>query len=309
MKSDLTLALIKKYATYLANPVKSFPDKSHQIFAISPSELGTIGIIDTEATGLDEENEILELAIVTYLYNKKTFEILSVTSRYNEFNEPSDLAKITPEITTLTNITPDMVKGKKINWAEVNKIFETCDYLIAHNAQFDSTLISKYLPIKNKVLCSMKLVEWEKFGAPNKKQEILVLHCCEFPYEGHRAIIDVEMLGVLLEKTNVLKEMIDNSSKVTMVIEGFVDAYQESVIKSAITKEGIHGSVFKFRKALHPVTNKETWFYECKNLTRPQAEKVENVFWEMVRTHNPKGEKKIFLDYISQEISVVEKTA
>lgn len=302
MTKELNLKLIKKYASFLNNPVKSFPDKSHKILGINPSDLGVIGILDTEATGLGGDYEVIELAVVTYLYHKTTFEIIAVQKRYNEFNEPTDLSKITPQITELTSITQKMVKGKKINWDEVAKLIAPCDYLIAHNAKFDFTLLAKYLPITNKILCSMRNVEWEKFGVPNKKQEVIVLHCCEFPYEGHRAIIDVEVLGVLLEKTDVLGEMVDNATKKTMLIEGFVDVYQETTIKEALTKEGINGNLFKLRKAQHPITNKDSWFYECKNLTSRQAQVVEDVFWEMVATHNPKGEKKIFVDYLDQEI-------
>jgi hypothetical protein len=151
----------------------------------------------------------------------------------------------------------------------------------------------------------MRNVKWEAFGVPNKKQEIIVLHCCEFPYEGHRAITDVEVLGVLLEKTNVLAEMIDNSNKKTMVIEGFVDAYQESVIKEAITKEGINGFVFKFRKDTHPITEKaDSWFYELKNVTETESKMIESIFWELVETHNPKGSKKIYIDYVDQKVKV-----
>lgn len=298
--SELTVELIREYSQHLNKPRPNFPDKSHLLLETEPSKLGKLSIFDTETTDIKlKDIEVTEIFIQEYLYNTDTLEIISEGRSYHSFNEPNDLSKITPEITVLTGITAEKVKGHKIDWNQVNAIFSEMNFIIAHNVRFDKERVLTYLPeLKATWLCSCHGVDWTSKGAPNKKQEILVLGFGHFTYPAHRADEDVKSLGILLEKTNVLGEMVANANKKTMRVEGFLDAYQQSTIKDIVTKQGIQG--FKFKQNADEIKAdngevKKVWYYECKNLTVEQFEEVKNELKALVIQHNPKGVDKIKL--------------
>lgn len=302
--SDLTVDLIRKYAKSLNKNRPAFPDKSDKLLLIEPSKLGKLSIVDVETTDLTlPPVEITELAIQQYLYDKDTFEILGLGESFNELNEPSDLAKITLNIVALTGITPEMVKGKKINWEKAQALLNECDYIIAHNAKFDKTHISAQIQTSAKWLCSCNGVDWSSKGAPNKKLEILCLHFGEFTFSGHRAIEDVLSTGILIEKTDVLKEMIENASKVTCKVEGYLDAFGKQTIKDIITKkDNIVGHIFKMQAEFNPATNKKDYWYEVRNLNLAQVEDIKVKLMALVLEHNAKGADKIKITAVEQNI-------
>lgn len=180
-------------------------------------KLGKGATIDTETTGICPlEDEITELAIRPFLYNKETLEIVRVLEAFDEFQEPSSMDKLTQEIQDLTGITPDMVRGMSINWATVNQICDSCDFLIAHNADFDKTMLTvsgKY-ESQTKWVCSFLEVDWFAHGLPNRKQEILGPSLClideslAFDFVAHRAINDVDALLQLIVNLELLPEML-----------------------------------------------------------------------------------------------------
>ena len=76
--------------------------------------------LDLETTGLDPDNdEIIELAMVPFRYSNvgRIFEVLDP---FNELREPRS-GPIPPEITKITGITNEMVKGHQISATEVSR--------------------------------------------------------------------------------------------------------------------------------------------------------------------------------------------
>ena len=92
-------------------------------------------IVDTETTGLDHtRDEVIEIGMVAFSYDEDG-SIGDVVGTFNALREPS--VPITPEITRLTGITPEMVKGHTIDLDAVETFIQPAHLVIAHNARFD----------------------------------------------------------------------------------------------------------------------------------------------------------------------------
>ncbi|MBD3821751.1 MAG: 3'-5' exonuclease, partial [Thiotrichales bacterium] len=97
--------------------------------------LHKVCIIDTETTGLDTERcEIIELGyqILSFDSHGQFYEVLCAK---NFLNEPKGV--ITPEVTQVTGLTIDDVKGHQIPWDEVVADMQEVQLIVAHNAGFD----------------------------------------------------------------------------------------------------------------------------------------------------------------------------
>ena len=173
--------------------------------------------IDVETTGLSHEHdEVIELAMIPFRFTRDG-RLLDLGPAYDELREP--LGKpISPEITALTGITNDMVKGKSIDAAEVEKIVSATDIVIAHNAGFDRKFVEKSWPIFEKKAwgCSQKDVPWRREGVAGSRLEYIAVHFGFF-YDAHRAETDcragLEILSRELPKSGerALKALLDNA--------------------------------------------------------------------------------------------------
>nr|BFD67034.1 3'-5' exonuclease [Bdellovibrio sp. HAGR004] len=182
-------------------------------------------ILDVETTGLNQtEDQIIEIGIRQFIFNKNSGEVLAVTKSYSSFQDPG--RPISAEIQDLTGITDEMVAGKQIDWAEVDKILGECQLIIAHNAKFDRPFIDRKSKISTEKVwaCSYKQIDWTAKGFSSTKLELLNIYHGFFT-DSHRAINDVDALLYLLsleeEKTNkpYLLELITNARRLmTQVI-------------------------------------------------------------------------------------------
>lgn len=153
--------------------------------------------LDLETTGLDPtHDEIIEIGMVPFAYNING-TLLGVLPSFNRLREPS--VPIPPEITRLTGITSDMLKGKNFTSEEVAAFALQADLIIAHNADFDRTFIENFCPdLANKPwACSMADIPWELAGFEGKKLGHLVMQAGFF-FKGHRAQDDcLATIGLL----------------------------------------------------------------------------------------------------------------
>ena len=184
-----------------------------------------VAFFDTETTGLNVDPEkfkednpnrskVIELAYRVAGFNSK-FEMVSLEDGVDLFQEE----EISEKITKLTGIKPEDVKGKSIDWKKVQSDFDSCDYCVAHNANFDSNVLHFVLKLP-KTLCSLRDFNWNNYDLYNHKQEILAL-AAGFHYEAHRAINDVDSLIKIVSHFNCLPEMIKNANKQTLRIKGW----------------------------------------------------------------------------------------
>lgn len=191
--------------------------------------LVTLCVLDLESTGISFLfDEITEIACRQLVVDKTTGQAVKLLDGYNGFNEPSDMTLLTDEIQLITGITPEMVKGQKLDWDTINKMCNESDYIVAHNAGFDSKMLKKYTEFtaETKWLCSQNDVNWYNKNLPNRKLEVLCPSLemlgdgLGFNYSAHRAINDVDATIQLLINANALKELI--TPTVTLQVRGFV---------------------------------------------------------------------------------------
>jgi DNA polymerase III subunit epsilon len=150
-------------------------------------------ILDTETTGLDHtRDEVIELGMVAFTYDEEG-RIGDVIGTFNALREPS--VPISPEITRLTGITPDMVAGQVLDLEAVEKFIAPAELIIAHNARFDRPFcerLSKDFQVKAWA-CSHSEISWSGFGFEGSKLGYLLTQCGWF-HQGHRAVEDCHAL-------------------------------------------------------------------------------------------------------------------
>jgi DNA polymerase-3 subunit epsilon len=154
--------------------------------SLSPVRRGVF--LDVETTGLDPGDTIIELALVSFEFDDDG-TVYRVLEEFDEFEDPG--RAISKEITELTGITSDDVRGKRLSDDLVASIVEPADLIIAHNASFDRPFVERRLPVfEDKAwACSVADIEWRRHGFSGRNLEYLAMKR-GFVFEGHRALND-----------------------------------------------------------------------------------------------------------------------
>lgn len=156
--------------------------------------------IDTETTGLNHTvDKIIELGIVAFEYNPVTAEIIRITDRYNEFEDPG--YPIPEEIKKITGITDEMVAGQAFNDDWVRSLADKANLVIAHNAAFDRKFIEVRYPTFARLpwACTVSQIDWQLERISSRSLEYLLYKCGGYCINPHRALDDAEgLLGLLL---------------------------------------------------------------------------------------------------------------
>lgn len=160
-------------------------------------------VFDIETTGLSVQNcKITEIGAVKIKDGK-------VLERFNTFVDPE--CPIPPEITELTHITDEMVKGAP-KYSEALRSFfdfvgndegrEIQPLLIAHNANFDIGFIRYFaeragLPFANPYLDTVALSKYVNPELKNHKLDTIAEAYGLGDFNHHRACDDAEMLAMI----------------------------------------------------------------------------------------------------------------
>jgi len=177
--------------------------------------------LDLETTGLDpERDEIIELAMVPFRYSNDG-RIFEVQEAFDELREPSS-GTIPEEITRITGITDEMVRGKTINSERVAEIAAPAALIIAHNANFDRKFAENAFDIFSTKAwaCSMTQIPWKQELFEGMKLEYLAMKTGFF-YDAHRAATDchagIELLSKPLPQSGnlALQTLLDEARKPT----------------------------------------------------------------------------------------------
>jgi len=176
-------------------------------------------VLDTETTSLDhQEAEIIQYASSNVLHVLETI----ATEEYdvpNSFHEPEKT--IPPEISAITSITNRMVKGHepfKDAQPRIQTEFDQYKYFVAHNAFYDSGVLSAHGMKLPAAFCTMRMArklfaDDEKVTAHNLSY---LRYALDLPISdtlpAHLADADVMVTGILfytlLEKA---------------IVDGFID--------------------------------------------------------------------------------------
>ncbi|MBB5703080.1 DNA polymerase-3 subunit epsilon [Ochrobactrum daejeonense] len=178
-------------------------------------------VVDTETTGLNPaQEEIIEIGAVAFRYADDG-SVGDVCATFGALQQPSK--PIPADITRITGITDEMVKGQTIPRAELDALIADADLVIAHNAGFDRPFLERFSPVfENKPwACSVKEIDWTARGFEGTKLGYLIGQSGYF-HNGHRAEDDCQaLLAVLKEQsgdTTPFAELLKASRKSRMRI-------------------------------------------------------------------------------------------
>lgn len=169
-------------------------------------------IIDLETMGINAQlHEIIEIGLLSFAFSNKE-GILDIRHQYNELQDPGK--PIPEEITKITGITDNDVKGRQIDWPFVLKALNDSHLVLCHNAQFDRNFLELRTPvdiqIKIKYLpfgCTLKDINWKNRHFESAKLDYLNWKLGYF-YDGHRAINDCwATLNLLLHEPGSFDEL------------------------------------------------------------------------------------------------------
>ncbi len=158
-------------------------------------------VLDTETTGFGKIDEITSLSIIPFIFDSK-MDVCHVLNDkiYDEYNETKK--RIPQEVQELTQITNEMIKGKKIDWQYVEKFLSKMKIVLAHNSSFDKRMMKKYIDVdKYSWGCSVKNINWKKQLFPTSSLPTL---CRDhgFHYRAHASLDDSRAVIHLLAHKN-----------------------------------------------------------------------------------------------------------
>lgn len=158
-------------------------------------------VLDVETTGTNPDtDEIIELAMLPFRFSPdgRIFEVLDA---FDELQEPTS-GVVPPEITRITGITTEMVRGKTISLENMSKIAAPAAIVIAHNARFDRRFVEKAFPVLSTKAwaCSMTEIPWREEQFEGLKLEYLAMKSGFF-YDAHRAETDCRATLELLSRS------------------------------------------------------------------------------------------------------------
>ena len=198
----------------LAQQLAQHPDyrvirrlQEREVFApTAPGQRVCKGVIlDTETTGFDLENDrVIELGMLVFEFDPSDGCVLRVLHRFDQLEDPG--FAIPPSSTEVHHITDEMVKGHVIDDAEVARLLEGVEVVIAHNAGFDRPFVEARWPIFQDLnwACSLKDIDWRQEGFGSAKLDYL-LYTQGLFHEAHRAESDcwalLEILSRLLPQS------------------------------------------------------------------------------------------------------------
>lgn len=154
--------------------------------------------VDVETTGLDPAQDlIIQFCAVPFTYAPATGRIYQVGPPAAYFQDPG--RPLSAEITALTGITDDQVRGQSIDEAAVQALAGPAALVIAHNARFDRAFVERRLPVfqDKPWACSIADVDWPAGIGSAKLEFLLYKHCGVF-FDAHTAEADCLALIHLL---------------------------------------------------------------------------------------------------------------
>ena len=157
-------------------------------------------IIDTETTGLSEDDEIFEIGITLFRYTQTKIEFLKTVEMFEEPTVP-----MSEESTIISGRTIEDVRGKRFDNDLIEKIFSIPGIVIAHNANFDRPKLEKRFDIFRRCAwgCSLAGIPWlREFRQVDVKLRLLVEDRVGKCFHGHHAKDDtIATFEVLCERT------------------------------------------------------------------------------------------------------------
>lgn len=159
-----------------------------------PSGVQRVLVLDTETTGLSHASDkIIELAMLLVQVDAATGLPFGVVETFEGFEDPG---MPIPEVAKqVTGISDEMVRGQRLDDAQVQALIDRADLVIAHNAGFDRPFVEARFPgfAHKPWACSFADIDWKALGAESAKLSALAQEQGWF-YDAHRALVDCQAL-------------------------------------------------------------------------------------------------------------------
>ena len=159
--------------------------------------------VDCETTGLSAARDrVIEVAMLpfTYTVDGRVAEVLH-DEALDCLQDPGQ--PLAAEITHLTGLTDDDLRGRSIDVDAANARIARADLIVAHNARFDRPFLERALPSTRTRhwACSRREVPWTAHGMPSTALHCLACSYGAFARDRHRALADCEAGVWLLAQT------------------------------------------------------------------------------------------------------------
>ena len=209
-------------------------------FPLAPRAQGPIrkiALIDTETTGTDPlVDEAIDIAVVTIEVDAAG-EIVGIANAGQALRDPG--MPIPSQITKLTGLTDDDVRGKVINLEALQSRIMAADVRIAHVARFDLAFVEQLLPGTAGAAwaCSATDFDWFNFGFDGRKLGYLLTQVGLFN-DAHRAMADVVSLAHLLAHRlrhggTVLGDLLASAERPTVRFEATAAGFEHRGVLKA----------------------------------------------------------------------------
>lgn len=162
------------------------------------TQLATLLVLDTETTGLNPaRDKMVELAMLRVQVDRRTGQPVGAMQVYNGLEDPG--MPMPDEARAVTGITDDMLRGQRLDDAQVHALLAGADLVIAHNAGFDRPFVeARFAAFEGlKWACSFADIDWKSLGRGSAKLSALGMDLGFF-YDAHRAEMDCHALLAVL---------------------------------------------------------------------------------------------------------------
>jgi DNA polymerase-3 subunit epsilon len=156
-------------------------------------------VVDTETTGRNDSDAMIEVALLRFEYEVATGRVVRIIDTYSGLEDPG--FPIPPESTAIHGITDAMVTGQSMDDDRVEAISRDATLVIAHNAAFDRPFLERRFPFFETFAfgCSHAQIDWSAEDIRGSKLEYLGF-LYGFFYDAHRSEIDCRALLEILAR-------------------------------------------------------------------------------------------------------------
>ena len=142
--------------------------------------IGLFTILLTWKTQSTEE--IVELAITVFRFDRVKGQFLEVASKYSGLREPS--CRISRAVSEIHGIRRGTVRGLELDYRRVREMLREAEFVVAHSAAFDRSFVGRLIPSSRKKtwLCSRDGIDWTAKGFTVRSlEELAAAHDIENP--------------------------------------------------------------------------------------------------------------------------------
>jgi len=197
----------------------------------SKKSIESVLILDTETTGLDENNdEVIEIGCI--LFNVPFNAVLSQLSFLLpvEKNAAEFINGISADV---SNVMQPWKEGIQF----FLKLVEDCDFIVAHNAAFDKKWFGKgNLPsLDKKWICSLDDINWSfKENIKSRPSVADLALGFNIPvWNLHRALSDCYYISEVFKKTDNLEDVLLKATEPKYLYKAIVSYEDRSLAKNA----------------------------------------------------------------------------